>query len=106
MATRKIADTPTTPVDVVEPVSDTSVTLTDDGQHYEITYSRSWDIAPVQYEKMSLFTSIKTKVPVDSDLSEVGEGLSDKLNELQGADLNWAKSLCTNKGSLINRIIP
>jgi hypothetical protein len=76
------------------------------GDTLEITYSRSWDLAVVQYEKMSLFTSIKKVVPLDADLEAVGTEISDRLNEIQGADLSWARSMCTNRGSLITKIIP
>lgn len=72
----------------------------------EITYSRSWDLAVVQYEKMSIFTSIKRSVPVDSDLEVVGVEISDQLNEIQGADLSWARAMSKSKGALIARIIP
>lgn len=82
------------------------VTVSPQGDMLEITYSRSWELAVVQYEKMSLFTSIKRNVPVDSDLSAVGEEISDQLNEIQGTDLTWARSMTNNKGSLITRILP
>lgn len=82
------------------------VTMTPQGDTIEITYSRSWELAVVQYEKMSLFTSIKKVVPADSDLSTVGEEISDMLNEIQGADLTWARSMTNNKGSLITRVLP
>lgn len=82
------------------------VTVTEQGDMLEITYSRSWDLAVVQYEKMSIFTSIKRSVPLDSDLEAVGVEISDQLNEIQGADLSWARSMATNRGSLITKIIP
>lgn len=82
------------------------VTMTPLGDTIEITYSRSWELAVVQYEKMSLFTSIKKVVPAHSDLSAVGEEISDMLNEIQGADLTWARSMTSNKGSLVTRVIP
>jgi hypothetical protein len=72
----------------------------------EITYSRSWDLAVVQYEKMTIFTSIKRIVPKDSDLTLVGDQISDMLNEIQSADLSWARAMTNNKGSLITRIVP
>lgn len=82
------------------------VTMSPQGDMIEITYSRSWDLAVVQYEKMSIFTSIKRSVPVDSDLEAVGVEISDQLNEIQGADLSWARTMCTNRGSLITKIVP
>lgn len=82
------------------------VTMSQQGDMIEITYSRSWDLAVVQYEKMSIFTSIKRNVPVGSDLEVVGTEISDQLNEIQGADLSWARSMCTNRGSLVTKIIP
>jgi len=82
------------------------MTVTESGDTLEITYSRSWELAVVQYEKMSIFTSIKQIVPADSDLASVGEQISDKLNEIQGADLTWARSMTSNKGSLVTRVIP
>jgi len=82
------------------------VTMSPQGDMIEITYSRSWELAVVQYEKMALFTSIKKVVPADSDLSAVGEEISDMLNEIQGADLTWARSMTSNKGSLITRVLP
>lgn len=107
MATRKTVEEETTPgpvLDAIEPVSVTSVTLLDDS--IEITYSRSWDFAIVQYEKESLFTSFKVRVASDSDLTAVGERCSDMMNAIQEADLNWARSMTSNKGSLITKIIP
>lgn len=95
---------------VQEPLADVipldKVTMTPLGDTIEITYSRSWELAVVQYEKMSLFTSIKKVVPSDADLSAVGEEISDMLNEIQGADLTWARSMTSNKGSLITRVLP
>lgn len=82
------------------------VTVTPLGDTLEITYSRSWELAVVQYEKMSLFTSVKKVVPQDADLEVVGTEISDMLNEIQGADLSWARSMCTNRGSLITKVIP
>lgn len=82
------------------------VTMSPLGDTIEITYSRSWKLAVVQYEEMSLFTNVKRVVPADADLSAVGEEISDQLNELQGADLTWARSMTNNKGSLITRVIP
>jgi len=82
------------------------MTVSEQGDTLEITYSRSWELAVVQYEKMSVFTSIKKNVPADSDLSAVGEEISDMLNEIQGADLTWARSMTSNKGSLITRVLP
>lgn len=82
------------------------VTMSPQGDTIEITYSRSWELAVVQYEKMALFTSIKKIVPADSDLEAVGAEISDMLNEIQGADLTWARSMTNNKGSLITRVIP
>ena len=82
------------------------VTMSPQGDTLEITYSRSWELAVVQYEKMSVFTSVKQVVPADSDLSAVGEKISDMLNEIQGADLTWARSMTSNKGSLITRVLP
>jgi len=76
------------------------------GDTIEITYSRSWDLAVVQYEKMSIFTNIKRTVSADADLAVIGEEISDQLNELQGADLTWARSITNNKGSLVTRILP
>jgi len=72
----------------------------------EITYSRSWDLAVVQYEKESLFHSFKVRVGASTDLTAVGEKLCDMMTELQEADLNWARSMTTNRGSLITKIIP
>lgn len=106
MATRKAVSEETKPGPVLaaaEPVSVTSVTLLDDS--LEITYSRSWELAVVQYEKEVLFTSFKVRVPVDSDLTAVGEKCSDMMNEIQEADLGWARSMTNNNGSLITRII-
>lgn len=99
MATRK-------PTADVEPVSKLTTEITEAG--LEISYSRSWELAVVKYEKMSLFTAIKTTVPADADtdLTAVGEKLSDRMNELQGTDLNWARAMTNNKGSLITRIVP
>lgn len=82
------------------------VTMSPQGDMIEITYSRSWELAVVQYEKMALFTSIKRVVPADADLEAVGSEISDMLNEIQGADLTWARSMTNNKGSLITRVIP
>lgn len=82
------------------------VTMSPQGDMIEITYSRSWELAIVQYEKMALFTSIKKVVSADSDLATVGEEISDMLNEIQGADLTWARSMTNNKGSLITRVVP
>lgn len=105
MATRKTEETAPGPVlDAVEPVSVTSVTLLDD--NLEITYSRSWKLAVVQYEVEDLFTSFKVRVPTDSDLTAVGVKCSDMMNEIQEADLNWARSMTNNNGSLITKIIP
>lgn len=95
---------------VQEPIADVipldKVTVSQQGDMLEITYSRSWELAVVQYEKMSVFTSIKRNVPLDSDLEAVGVEISDQLNEIQGADLTWARSMTTNRGSLITKIIP
>ena len=57
-------------------------------------------------QAMSLFTSVMKVVPQDADLEVVGTDISDMLNEIQGADLSWARSMCTNKGSLITKVIP
>ena len=72
----------------------------------EFTYSRSWELAVVQYEKESIFTSVKVRVPLNTDLEKLGEKLSDMMNEVQGTDLTWARDMTSNKGSLITRIIP
>lgn len=72
----------------------------------EVTYSRSWDLAVVQYEKESLFHSFKVRVGSGADLTAVGEKLCDMMTELQEADLTWARSMTTNRGSLITKIIP
>jgi hypothetical protein len=85
------------------PVTVMDVTLL--GEELEITYSRSWELAIVQYEKESIFTSMKVRVPLDQDLEKLGEFFSDKMNELQGTDLNWARELTNNRGSLITRLI-
>lgn len=103
MATRK-TEQPRPDLESVEPVTVMDVTLL--GDDLEITYSRSWDLAIVQYEKESLFTSIRVRVPLDSNLTAVGIKCSDMMNAIQEADLNWARSMTTNKGSLITRIIP
>lgn len=107
-ARKKIEDESTEAVQ--EPIADVipldKVTVSQQGDMLEITYSRSWDLAVVQYEKMSVFTSIKRNVPLDSDLEAVGVEISDQLNEIQGADLTWARSMTTNRGSLITKIIP
>jgi hypothetical protein len=92
------------PTLVEEPVTVMDVTLL--GDELEITYSRSFDLAIVQYEKESLFTSMKVRVPKDQDLEALGEWFSDKMNELQGTDLTWASKMNTNRGSLITRIVP
>lgn len=77
------------------------------GDSLEITYSRSYDLALVQYEKKSIFTSMKVRVPLDQDLELLGEYLSDKMGEIQGPDLSWAKEMATQgRGTLINRILP
>jgi hypothetical protein len=72
----------------------------------EITYSRSWDLAIVQYEKESLFHSFKVKVSKNTNLTAAGRKLCDMMTELQEEDLNWARSMTTNKGSLITKILP
>lgn len=72
----------------------------------EVTYSRSWDLAVVQYEKESLFHSFKVKVSADADLIAVGNKLCDMMTELQEADLVWARSMTNNRGSLITKILP
>lgn len=78
------------------------------GDNIDITYSRSYELALVQFEKESIFTSIKVQVPNTQDLEVLGEWLSDKMNELQGPDLKWARDLernTTNPNSLITRLI-
>jgi len=75
------------------------------GDELEVTYSRSFELAVVQYEKEGLFTSVKVRVPKEQDLEKLGEWFSDKMNELQGTDLQWARAMTTNNGSLITRII-
>lgn len=91
------------PALVEEPVTVMDVTLLSD--ELEVTYSRSFELAVVQYEKESIFTSVKVRVPKDQDLEALGEWFSDKMNELQGTDLQWARSMTNNAGSLITRII-
>lgn len=98
------AETVQEPLASVTPLD--KVTVSQQGDMIEITYSRSWELAVVQYEKMSIFTSIKRNVPLDSDLEEIGTEISDQLNEIQGADLSWARSMCSNRGSLVTKIIP
>lgn len=85
------------------PLNKTDIVILDDS--LEITYSRSYELAIVQYEKESIFTSLKLRVSKDTDLEALGEWFSDKMNELQGTDLSWAREMTTNKGSLITRII-
>lgn len=97
MAARKPAPLPE------EPVSEMSVTLL--GEELEVTYSRSFELAVVQYEKESIFTSMKVRVPKDQNLELLGEWFSDKMNELQGPDLTWAREMTNNSGSLITRLI-
>jgi len=108
VATRKVVtEEPAKPgpeLTVPEPVSDMSVTLLDDT--LEISYYRSWELAVVQYEKELLSTSFKIRVSADSDLVAVGEKCSDMMNAIQEADLTWARSMTSNKGSLITKIIP
>lgn len=106
MATRKPAEE----AEVDAGVSELSATLTDAG--LEVTYSRKWSLALVQYESMELFTNIKATIPgvngenmAQIDLTDVGTQLSDKMNELQSADLTWAKNMATNDKSLIHRIL-
>jgi hypothetical protein len=72
----------------------------------EITYSRSWELAIVKYEQEALFHSMKVRVSMDADLAKVGEALCDKMTELQESDLIWARTMSTNPGSLITRILP
>jgi hypothetical protein len=86
------------------PLDNTDIVFLDDC--IEVTYSRSYDLAVVQYEKKSVFTSMKVRVPADTDLEKLGEKFSDMLNDIQGADLNWARAMTNNKGSLITKIIP
>lgn len=86
------------------PVDNMEVTFLND--EIEVTYSRSWDLAVVQYEKESLFHSFKVKVSADADLIAVGNKLCDMMTELQEADLVWARSMTNNRGSLITKILP
>lgn len=75
------------------------------GDELEVTYSRSFELAVVQYEKESIFTSMKVRVPKDQDLEKLGDWFSGRMDELQGADLNWARKITSNKGSLITRLV-
>lgn len=85
-----------------EYVSELGVTLL--GGSMEVTYSRSWELAPVKFEAMKLFTSHKVVVPVNTDLADLGQWFHDKMNEIQGPDLNFAADLANNDGSLVTRI--
>lgn len=86
------------------PVDNMEVVFLND--EIEVTYSRSWDLAVIQYEKESLFHSFKVRVAATADLTAVGEKLCDMMTELQEADLVWARSMTNNRGSLITKILP
>lgn len=86
------------------PVDNMEVTFLND--EIEITYSRSWELAVIQYEKENLFNSFKVRVAATADLTTVGEKLCDMMTELQEADLVWARSMTNNRGSLITKILP
>lgn len=99
------SDTVSETAEVVElPIDNMEVVFLND--EIEVTYSRSWDLAIVQYEKESLFHSFKVRVSAGADLTAVGEKLCDMMTELQEADLIWARTMCTNRGSLITKILP
>lgn len=94
--------------DVAAEVSKDRMDVTLLGDSLEIVYSRSWELALVEFEKNGVFTSLKVQVPVDQDLERLGEWFSDKMNELQGTDLTWARELernTKNPNNLITRML-